>query len=87
VKLEEIIEREQEEYRTGLEIIDLTHPINVQLFREWDQKEIAYIQLLRFIRITSTSADRALVSKPGKHPSLAGLVGRDGDDEMLIAHH
>jgi hypothetical protein len=70
MKLEELILREAETYRTGMgthlimllslvfilnhdltEVIDLTHPPTVELFRKWDQKEVAYIQLLRFIRI------------------------------------
>lgn len=66
------------------EVIDLTHPVNVDLFRKWDQKEVAYIDLLRFIRVTSTSPDVAVVSRPGKHPRLAE-VSRAGDDEMTIA--
>lgn len=53
------------------EVPDLTHPENVALYRTWDQREVAFIQLLRFIRISSTKLDTAIVSKPGKHPSLA----------------
>lgn len=52
------------------EVIDLTHPINVNLFRQWDQKEAPYIHQLRFIRITSVSPDIFQVSRPGKHPLL-----------------
>jgi len=69
-KLEEIQLREAEEYRTGLEVVDLTHPQNVELFRQWDQKELAYIQQLRFIRISSASPERAIVTRPGRHPFL-----------------
>ena len=54
-----------------LEVPDLTHPENVALYRTWDQREVAFIQLLRFIRISSSKLDTAIVSKPGKHPSLA----------------
>lgn len=46
--------------------------MNVQLFRQWDQKEPAYIQQLRFIRISSENPERVIVSKPGKHPLLVG---------------
>jgi translation machinery-associated protein 16 len=53
------------------EVPDLTHPENVALYRTWDQREVAFAQLLRFIRISSTKPDKAIVSKPGKHPSLA----------------
>ncbi|KAI0289555.1 hypothetical protein BC826DRAFT_1030973, partial [Russula brevipes] len=70
-KLEEVKLREVEEYRTGMEIPDLTHPENIALYRTWDQREVAFVQLLRFIRISSTYPDTAIVSKPGKHPSLA----------------
>ena len=37
----------------------------------WDQKEVAYIKQLRFIRISSESPDLVVVSRPGHHPSLA----------------
>jgi translation machinery-associated protein 16 len=53
-----------------LEVPDLTHPENVALYRTWDQREVAFIQLLRFIRISSSKLDTAIVSKPGRHPSL-----------------
>ncbi|KAI9573759.1 hypothetical protein HD554DRAFT_2201968 [Boletus coccyginus] len=69
-KLEEIKLRETEEYRTGIEVPDLTHEPTVQLFRRWDQKEVAYVQLLRFIRISSSDPVTAVVSKPGRHHSL-----------------
>ncbi|KAF8202464.1 hypothetical protein BJ912DRAFT_443443 [Pholiota molesta] len=71
-KLEEIKMREAEIYRTGMEVIDLTHPENVELFRKWDTQEVAFIQLLRFIRICSTDPELALVSRPGKHFTLVG---------------
>lgn len=69
-KLEEIMLREAEEYRTGLEVPDLTYPENVALYRTWDQREVAFIQALRFIRISSTNPELAIVTKLGKHPSL-----------------
>lgn len=53
------------------EVLDLTHPANVELFRRWDQTEVAYIKQLRFIRITSESPDLVAVSRPGRHPSLS----------------
>ncbi|KAK7060911.1 translation machinery-associated protein 16 [Paramarasmius palmivorus] len=69
-KLEELKLREEDEYRTGFEVIDLTNPANVDLFRKWDQKQVAYIDLLRFIRITSTNPESVVVSRPGKHASI-----------------
>jgi len=72
MKLEEVKLREAETYRTGMEVIDLTHPPTVEFFRKWDQKEVAYIQLLRFIRIFSTNPNLVVISRPGKHASIIG---------------
>lgn len=52
------------------EIIDLTHGPTVEIFRRWDQKELAFIQLLRFIRISSSEPELMVLSKPGKHVSI-----------------
>ncbi|RDB23744.1 Translation machinery-associated protein 16 [Hypsizygus marmoreus] len=84
MKLEEIKLREQDEYRTGMEVPDLTHPATVEIFRRWDQKEVAFIQLLRFIRITSVEPQVVVVSRPGKHFSIIGVESEatGEDDEM-----
>lgn len=58
------------------EVLDLTHSPTVELLRNWDQKEFAYIQMLRFIRISNSEPTVFTVSKYGKHHTL----GRDGDD-------
>ncbi|KAI5124186.1 hypothetical protein M0805_005037 [Coniferiporia weirii] len=71
---------ENEEYRTGLEVPDLTHPTNVELFRRWDQISIEFIDLLRFIRINSEDISTAKVSRPGKHESLTLAAAH----EMLV---
>ena len=55
------------------EVPDLTHPENVALYRTWDQREVAFTQLLRYIRISSSNLDTAIVSRPGRHPSLIPL--------------
>ncbi|KZT65663.1 hypothetical protein DAEQUDRAFT_676490 [Daedalea quercina L-15889] len=84
-KLEELKLQEAELYRTGMEVLDLTHPRNVQLFRMWDQKEVAYIKQLRFIRISSESPELVLVSKTGRHPSLIARpdpLAEPGDHQM-----
>lgn len=52
------------------EVPDLTDKPTVELFRKWDQKEVAFVQLLRFIRISSSDPAMAVVSKPGRHHSL-----------------
>ncbi|KAF8075006.1 hypothetical protein FPV67DRAFT_1559612 [Lyophyllum atratum] len=80
-KLEEIKLREVDIYRTGMEVPDLTHPATVEIFRRWDQKELAYIQLLRFIRITSVEPDVVVVSRPGKHASIIGKPGSSEERE------
>jgi len=36
----------------SLEVHDLTHEINVELFRGWDRKEAGYLQMLRYIKIS-----------------------------------
>ncbi|KAH9852187.1 hypothetical protein C2E23DRAFT_827847 [Lenzites betulinus] len=69
-KLEELQLREKELYRTGMEVVDLTHPLTVELFRKWDQIEAAYIQQLRFIRISSATPDTVIVSRTGQHALL-----------------
>ncbi|KAL1662069.1 hypothetical protein GGF50DRAFT_104557 [Schizophyllum commune] len=77
IKLEDLKLQESEGYRTGLEVIDLTHPINVKVFRKWDQKEVAYTDLLRFIRISGASPETVAVSRPGKHPLLQPAQPQD----------
>ena len=62
------------------EVPDLTHPPTVEIFRRWDQKEVAFTELLRFIRIFSSQPDMVVVSKPGKHLSIISL------DKSMPAH-
>lgn len=63
------------------EVLDLTHPANVELFRRWDQKEVAYIKQLRFIRISSEAPDVAIVSRFGLHPSLSTKKHEDSAEQ------
>ncbi|PPQ75200.1 hypothetical protein CVT24_010116, partial [Panaeolus cyanescens] len=84
VKLEEQKSREYQVYRTGMEVIDLTHQANVDLFRQWDQKEVPFIHLLRFIRIFGEEPEKFLVSRPGKHVTLVPSAdSMDTDDTMM----
>lgn len=61
------------------EVPDLTHPANVAVFRRWDEMEAAYIDLLRFLRISSEKPDLLVVSRPGKHASLK----QKADDSVM----
>ncbi|KAH7885851.1 hypothetical protein F5I97DRAFT_1808839 [Phlebopus sp. FC_14] len=85
VKLEEIKLREAEEYRTGMDVPDLTNAANVELFRTWDQKEVAFVQLLRFIRVSSTDPALAVISKPGKHHTLLQAPPAPAQDQVMVA--
>lgn len=100
LKLEEIKLRESEEYRTGmgkikyraasllsnctLDLPDLTHEATVKLFRKWDQKEVAYIRLLRFIRINGADSTSATVSKQGEHHSLKESIPSQAINEAMV---
>lgn len=42
----------------------------MELFRKWDQKEAAYVQQLRFVRISSASPETVVLARPGQHPLL-----------------
>jgi translation machinery-associated protein 16 len=65
------------------EVIDLTHPANVELFRQWDQVEVPYIQQLRFVRISSANPNTAALSRPGKHLTL--LPEKNSDESKVDA--
>ncbi|KZT43117.1 hypothetical protein SISSUDRAFT_1057887 [Sistotremastrum suecicum HHB10207 ss-3] len=88
VKLEELKAQEAEEYRTGMEVIDLTHPANVTLLRRWNQDERAFLDLLRYIRISSTTPEVAPVTRPGRHGTLSGNtideVSPDAAETMAV---
>ncbi|KAI0741947.1 hypothetical protein C8Q80DRAFT_1221771 [Daedaleopsis nitida] len=80
-KLEEQKLRESELYRTGMEVVDLTLPTNVELFRKWDQTEAAYVQQLRFIRISSASPETVVLSRAGHHALLKREESRNAASE------
>ncbi|KAG2048089.1 hypothetical protein BDR06DRAFT_963188, partial [Suillus hirtellus] len=75
LKLDEIKLRISEQYRTGMS--------TVKLFRKWDQTEVAYIQLLRFIRINSVDPMSDLQSYQNKH-SLKESVPPQAIDEAMV---
>ena len=51
VMLQDLVAREKEEYRTGMEIPDLTNEINVRLLRQWDGDKQG-LALFRLVRIS-----------------------------------
>jgi translation machinery-associated protein 16 len=57
-----------------LEVPDLTHGVNVEIFRKWDQKEAGYLQMLRYVRISSGDPEKIVVSRPGQHPRLVSAA-------------
>lgn len=95
-KLQELKLKETEEYKTGMgmqslrhlasfnlspEVLDLTDAENVALFRRWQRNDAAYLDLLRYIRISSDKPDQFVVSRPGKH---ANLLPKPNPDAMDI---
>lgn len=70
-----------------VEVLDLTYLPNVKLFRAWDQEEFAYIQMLRFTRISSSNPTESVISKPGQHHTLRieNTPQASLDQEMDIA--
>jgi translation machinery-associated protein 16 len=57
----------------------------VEIFRRWDLKELGFIQLLRFIRISSSEPEVVVLSKPGKHFSiLESTTISEGGDPMDV---
>lgn len=67
-----------------LEVPDLTHEVNVELFRDWDQKEVGYLQMLRYIRILSTDSEKPFVSRPGQYPRLVAAAKGETTTEVPL---
>lgn len=65
-----------------IEVPDLTHPTNVELFLRWDQQSIEFIDLLRFIRINSEDLSSVVVTRPGKHESLRRANKQEQEQEQ-----
>jgi translation machinery-associated protein 16 len=51
-------------------VVDLTNPINVELFRRWKRDDSAYLDILRYVRISSEDPEKLVVSRSGKHQNL-----------------
>lgn len=67
------------------EVIDLTHPRNVELFREWVQKEAGYLQQQRFIRISSATPETVILTRIGQHALLKRAEQQKKDAEEAAA--
>ncbi len=52
--LQELEIKEQQEYKTGIELPDLTDPINVRILRDWDG-DAQGLPLFRMIRIAGAT--------------------------------
>ncbi|KAJ7252730.1 hypothetical protein B0H12DRAFT_1117573 [Mycena haematopus] len=78
VRIEELRLREQEIYRTGMEIPDLTDPATLARFRKWDVKSLGYAHLLRFARISSALPDVLVQSRA---PAAGAEEEEEGEEE------
>ncbi|KAG8744188.1 hypothetical protein FRC10_010654 [Ceratobasidium sp. 414] len=59
--------QDEEVYRTGITLPDLTDPPTVTLFRAWETRshDPAYLHLLRTVRVSSSSPDSLVVEHIG----------------------
>ncbi|KZP01685.1 hypothetical protein CALVIDRAFT_552025 [Calocera viscosa TUFC12733] len=78
--------KDTEDYRTGLEIPDLTHPATVALFRKWNADDPGFLPLLRWIRVSSESPQEAIVSKAGNQKALLNAAADAGLSLDLSQH-
>jgi len=86
VNLVKLKESESEEYRTGLEVLDLTSSTNVELLRRWKQDDASYLDILRFIRISRDHPHEIVVSRPGKHRNFELTIdGRNNMDGLQFS--
>jgi translation machinery-associated protein 16 len=86
-QLEEIIRHDAEEYRTGLDLPDLTDQHNVRLFRQWDGVDVTYLRILRFIRICGEFPDVIHLARIGRNEDTGApttATGNDIDEEMEL---
>ncbi|KAJ7281620.1 hypothetical protein C8J57DRAFT_79506 [Mycena rebaudengoi] len=82
MRIEELLLREQEVYRTGMEIPDLTHAPTLALFRKWDvsaNSSIGYAHLLRFARISSALPDVLVLSRTPPVDGTTVVEPQDAD--------
>jgi len=77
-ELEELKLRDAEEYRTGLELPDLTDEHNVGLLRQWENADPAYLNILRFIRICGECPDLMHITRSGRDGVKKG-ISKEGE--------
>ncbi|KAJ7504461.1 hypothetical protein B0H11DRAFT_1982471 [Mycena galericulata] len=87
IRIEELRLREQETYRTGMELPDLTDAPTLAHFRKWDVRSIGYAHLLRFVRISSARPEVIVLSRApaagtdgGAYEGAAQGIDDDDDD-------
>lgn len=85
-QLEEMKLQDAEEYRTGLDLPDLTDVANVALFRKWDGIDATYLRILHFIRICGDFPEITHVARIGRDKSTGNLVKPhdEGDESMDV---
>ncbi|KAJ7217084.1 hypothetical protein GGX14DRAFT_601960 [Mycena pura] len=82
MRIEELRLREQETYRTGMELPDLTDPPTLERFRKWDVTSLGYAHLLHFVRISSELPDVIVRSRaPAASAAEAVREGEEEDEE------
>ncbi|KAJ7155479.1 hypothetical protein C8R43DRAFT_949726 [Mycena crocata] len=79
IRIEELKLREQEVYRTGMELPDLTDAPTLARFRKWDVKSIGYAHLLRFVRISSAEPNSIVLARAPTAGTGGVDAGGDGD--------
>ncbi len=79
-QVEEIKLHDAEEYRTGLDLPDLTDEHNVRLFRQWDGVDVSYLRILRFIRICGEFPDVVHLARIGRDKDTSAPTAAASDD-------
>ncbi|KAH8797641.1 hypothetical protein DL96DRAFT_988546 [Flagelloscypha sp. PMI_526] len=74
--------KDNETYRTGLDVIDLTDPLTLALFRRWDQSDPAYLETLQCIRVNSANISFSKICKVGKHGAYP--ISQQGTQEDAV---
>ncbi|KAE8214922.1 hypothetical protein CF327_g1761 [Tilletia walkeri] len=69
IALSHRIEAERAEYQAGLELPDLTSPVNVRLLREW-KGDPQGLNAFRFVRISGKFPEQFTLVQEGIHPDL-----------------